>query len=405
MDQQLTPPEGLQAPKPVQAVPMGQATQMVKLDPATVPALDERVRSFVNSVVTAKVHGAEFEKRLAAVHNLGADEIRTSAGVSNRILQRPVAGMQGGSAEGAAVGSSLVDLRRTIEDLDPSQQGDLFSARRFLGVIPMGNRLRDYFMRYESAQGHISAIIKSLYRSQDELRKDNAALEQEKVNLWEIMQKLQQYIYVGKELDAQLSARIAELEAEDPEKARVVREEMLFAVRQRVQDLLTQLAVSIQGYLALDMLRKNNQELIKGVDRATTTTVSALRTAIIVAQALANQKLVLDQINALNATTGNLIESTSAMLRGQSAEIGQQAAGSTVSLEKLQTAFNNVYVAMDQMSTYRETALVAMKQTIDALTSEVEKSRTYVDRVRDDQARAATAKVNLSTDAAADLKL
>jgi uncharacterized protein YaaN involved in tellurite resistance len=269
----------------------------------------------------------------------------------------------------------------------------------------LGSRLRDYFMRYESAQGNINAIVNTLYKSQDELRKDNAALEQEKVHLWEVMQKLQQYIYVGKGLDTQLSARVAELEVEDPEKARVVREEMLFAVRQRVQDLLTQLAVSIQGYLALDMLRKNNFELIKGVDRATTTTVSALRTAIIVAQALANQKLVLDQINALNSTTGSLIESTSAMLRSQSADIGQQAASSTVSLEKLQTAFGNIYAAMDQMAEYREAALVAMKQTIDSLTTEIEKSKTYVDRIRDEQARAATAKMNLQGDAAADLKL
>ena len=55
--------------------------------------------------------------------------------------------------------------------------------------------------------------------------------------------------------------------------------------------------MNIQGYLALDMIRKNNLELMKGVDRATTTTVAALRTAVIVAQALNNQKLVLDQIS------------------------------------------------------------------------------------------------------------
>ena len=71
-------------------------------------------------------------------------------------------------------------------------------------------------------------------------------------------------------------------------------------MRQKRQDLLTQLAVSVQGYLALDLIRRNNVELIKGVDRATTTTISALRTAVIVAQALSDQKLVLDQITALN---------------------------------------------------------------------------------------------------------
>ena len=65
-------------------------------------------------------------------------------------------------------------------------------------MIPFGDKLRDYFRKYESAQSHIDAIIKALYDGQDELRKDNAALEQEKVHLWETMQRLTQYIYIAR---------------------------------------------------------------------------------------------------------------------------------------------------------------------------------------------------------------
>ena len=107
----------------------------------------------------------------------------------------------------------------------------------------------------------------------------------------------------------------------------------------------------MQGYLALDLIRKNNTELVKGVERATTTTVSALRTAVIAALALGNQKLVLDQITALNTTTGNIIESTSVMLRQQTLQIGEQAANATVSIEKLQAAFNNIYATIDTILT------------------------------------------------------
>src|SRR3984893_15088564 len=140
------------------------------------------------------------------------------------------------------------------------------------------------------------------------------------------MQRLQEYAYMARKLDAAIAARVTDIQATDPERAKTLQDELLFYVRPKVQDLLTQLAVSVQGYLALDVVRKNNIELIKGVDRATTTTVSALRTAVIVAQALANQKLVLSQITALNTTTGNLIESTSEMLRTQSAQIHDEAA-------------------------------------------------------------------------------
>jgi uncharacterized protein YaaN involved in tellurite resistance len=138
----------------------------------------------------------------------------------------------------------------------------------------------------------------------------------------------------------------------------------------------------VQGYLALDLIRKNNLELVKGVERATTTTVSALRTAVIAALALGNQRLVLDQISALNTTTGNIIESTSHMLRTQTAEIQQQAASSTVSVEKLQAAFNNIYATIDTIDTFKRTALDNMQATIETLSREVSRAQVYVERAR-----------------------
>jgi uncharacterized protein YaaN involved in tellurite resistance len=325
------------------------------------------------------------------VHTLANEEIRAAANIANRLLDQPVRAMNSGLFdEGSAISKSLVDLRNKIEELDPSKRGDLLQPRKLFGIIPWGNKLQDYFQQYQSAQSHLDAIIKSLYSGQDELRKDNAAVEEEKANAWRIMERLEQYVYVGKKIDASISAKLGELETTDMEKARVVKEELLFYVRQKVQDLLTQLAVTVQGYLAMDMVRKNNLELIKGVDRATTTTVSALRTAVIVAQALANQKLVLDQIGALNTTTGNLIESTSSMMKTQAGKIHEQATSSAVSLDKLQLAFQNIYETMDMVSTYKVQALDNMQKTVDVLTHEVDKSRAYLDRVRGEQVKAVT---------------
>ena len=152
-----------------------------------------------------------------------------------------------------------------------------------------------------------------------------------------------------------------------------------------MQDLLTQLAVSAQGYMALDMIRRNNVELIKGVDRATTTTVSALRTAVIVSQALADQKLVLDQFTALNTTTGNLIESTSELLKEQSADVHDQAASATVKVEQLQKAFQNIYQALDEIDTYKVAALDTMQKTVDALGQEIAEAQKHLDRMHEEE--------------------
>lgn len=382
----LNPPETLTPPAVVNAVPEQKAETMVPLKQESIPQLDQMVDKFVNEIVRVEVNTPEFNNKINALHNMGSDEIRAAANVSNRILEKPMRALNDSIFDDKSpVSQALLELRKQVEDLDPSAQGDLFAPKKLFGIIPFGDALRDYFLRYESSQKHINTILVKLFKSQDVLRKDNAALEQEKVNLWNLMQKLQQYIYVGRKLDAALEDHIERLELTNAEKARVIREELLFYVRQKVQDLLTQQAVSIQGYLALDMVRKNNMELIKGVDRASTTTVSALRTAIIVAQALANQRLVLDQINALNTTTGNLIESTSAMMKGQTAEINKQASSATVDLQKLQAAFNNIYATMDMLSEYKLQALTTMQQSVDALSNEIERSQKYLDRVRQEQ--------------------
>jgi uncharacterized protein YaaN involved in tellurite resistance len=389
----------LTPPGPVNVVDQQEAYSMVPVTDDQRKALDQKVQEFIDIVIRVDVNSDEFQEKVQSIHNMGNDKIREAAGMSNRMLDRPVRAMNEGILdESSTVGQSLMDLRTTVEDLDPSRQGDLLSPRRLLGFIPFGNKLKGYFRRYQSSQSHINGIIESLYNGQDELRKDNAAIELEKTRLWETMGMLEQYAYVGKELDKALHNRIADIEAQHPEKARVVKEEMLFYVRQKVQDLLTQLAVSVQGYLALDMIRKNNLELVKGVDRATTTTVSALRTAVIVAQALTNQKLVLDQINALNTTTSEMIAGTAGMLKQQAADIGQQASGATVELDKLKAAFADIYETMDMMADYKVKALANMQQTVDTLTSEIDKSKTYVDRIRKQEVAIETAGIEATSE-------
>jgi uncharacterized protein YaaN involved in tellurite resistance len=378
-------------PQPAALVEDSEATGAVKLDPATLARLDAMVADYVVAIAQLDIKDPKFEARVSDIRKLGDDEIKSSAQVSSRLLDRPVSSMKSGSlSKTSAVGTSLLALRRQIDSLDPSRQGDLFGQRRFLGILPFGDRLRAYFAKYQSSQSHINSIVDGLGRGQTELTRDNEDLEREKANLWQTMQRLREFIYLAQKLDASLTSRIEKIEATDPERARILKEDMLFYVRQKVQDLTAQLAVGVQGYLSIDVIRRNNLELIRGVDRATTTTVSALRTAVIVAQALGDQKLVLDQITALNETTSSLIEGTSVMLRQQSAEINQQASASTVDLEKLQAAFDNIYATMDEIDAYKLQAIETMSKTVDSLQTQIGKAQSYLERAKTSDAALAS---------------
>jgi uncharacterized protein YaaN involved in tellurite resistance len=366
----LDPPPALQTVQPEQAA------GLVPLKADEKSQLDQKAEEFVNQLAALDANSPEFGKKVDQLTSMGRKEIAEAAGHSNRFLDRPVKAIDSDTG----IGADLLQLRRTVEDLDPGRNGKLTGSKKLFGIIPWGNGLRNYFQKYQSSQTHISKILAALASGKDELLMDNAAIDVERANMWKTMGRLEQMIHISKALDAKLEEKAAELDATEPAKAKAIRETALFYTRQRTTDLLTQMAVTVQGYLALDLVKKNNVELVKGVDRASTTTVSALRTAVTVAQALTNQRLVLEQITALNTTTANMIESTGELLKSQSAEIHKQAASATIPLETLQRAFQNIYDTMDTIDRFKLEALGNMKQTVNVLTSEVEKSRGYIAR-------------------------
>jgi uncharacterized protein YaaN involved in tellurite resistance len=392
--EKLAAPEPLVPPAAVGTVAPEAGNKMVDVKPDRLPALDKVVSTYVEQIIALDTDSDDFARKADDVRTMGDKEIKDASNVSNRLLQKSINEMDANGAKGD-IPKTLLDLRRQIEMLDPKQAT---IGKRFLGLIPYGDALQDYFRKYESSQKHLDVIITALLDGKDELERDNADLEQEKRNLWAAIGKLREFAYIAERMDVELTAKIADLKVTDPEKAKKLENDVLFYVRQKRQDLLTQQAVSIQGYLAIDLIRKNNIELMKGVDRATTTTISALRTAVIVSQALATQKIVLDQITALNDTTNAMIVGTSEMLKEQSATIQKQAASSTIDLDKLQVAFANVYEAMDSIDTFKQEALVSMQTTVNGLQVEIDKSQQYLDRAAPTDAKqSGTSGVSLPT--------
>ena len=124
------------------------------------------------------------------------------------------------------------------------------------------------------------------------------------------------------------------------------------------------LVVNQQGIMAIEVVIRNNKELIRGVDRARNVTVTALKISVTVASALYNQKIVLKKIESLNETTNNLISATSKMLKDQGAAIHKQSLETSISVDTLKQAFTDVLSALDSISTYKQEALPRMRETI-----------------------------------------
>ncbi|MGW3017658.1 toxic anion resistance protein [Streptomyces longwoodensis] len=372
----LTPPE------PVASVPREKAGGLVPVADGVRTEMARKAAEYVEGLAALDARSPEFAGRVGEITALGAGEMRAAAAQSNRMLERAVRSLpdQGGDAQ-AKVAGSLVELRRVVEDLGP-RDVPAGRGRRLLSRLPGGNKLRDHVAKYASAQDTLNRIVGALRGGQDELRRDNAALQTERTRLWETMGKLQEYVVLTEALDSAVERHVDGVAVADPEQADGLRADVLFPVRQKHQDLLTQLAVCAQGYLAMDVVRRTNEELVKGVDRAATTTVAALRISVMLASALDHQKKVVQQVDALRGTTEDLIRGNAEMLAGQSGDVQRIAADPAVGAETLRTAFQQICSTLDAIDTYKVRATEAMATTVENLTAELQAASGRLERSR-----------------------
>jgi uncharacterized protein YaaN involved in tellurite resistance len=339
------------------------ATQLVAFDPENQDARDSSRRT---------------------VDTMGRD-LQRQAAARSRMLQAPVRELARTSEDGGPVAKSLTDLRIEVEKLDPiSLDFDAGWATRMVGKIPgVGTPLKRYFMRYESTQTVIDAIIKSLETGRDQLKRDNVTLTEDQKQMRELTLSLTDQVALAIALDEMILYHLErEIPAGDPRR-QFIEEEIIFVLRQRTMDLQQQLAVNQQGVLATELVVRNNRELIRGVERAVDVTVSALQVAVTVAVALAHQKIVLDKIEAINRTTSDLIAGTAQRLRTQGTEIHKQASSTMLDMDSLRSAFEDINAALTEISTYRREALPQMASTIlelDKLTAESEEAIDRMER-------------------------
>lgn len=374
----------LAVPEPIKPMSSEVVTQQSRAELAERPqvntALQQKASMFVDDLLTVNVQSPDFERKADTIAQMGGKEIEQSVSASNSLLDRRAT--SGTSGAGDRVGNTLVDLRNMVTDLDPNR-ADITGAKKLLKFLPGGKKLTNYLARFESSRDQLNAIVRSLEAGQDELRKDNATLDAERQKLWDLQQKLKDYGSLADALDQALVNKVEELKSQgNVEDAQTMEKDALFAVRQRHQDLMTQLVVAQQGYLAYGLIRDNNRELIKGVDRTKNTTLMALTVAVTMDQALKQQERVLEQTTAINQTTSDMIAKNAERLNQQGARIQQQAASSSIDIEKLKVAFQNTFAAMDAVDRFRLEANKSMAQTVQVLKQQAEESQGYLDRSR-----------------------
>lgn len=382
----------LQPPEVLQQVERERAPEMVPLEQGVKEQVDAQVDRFIEGLLNEpNVESEGFKSKLDAAFRLGREEISSAASLmTGRFMERNFVGMENSTAYKA-----IQEMRGHLDELNPGKQGDLLSANRVLGVIPWGTKLQAYFRKFQSAGGQLKTAMEQVYAARDDMQRDALEIDNTKAKLWESMQKLKAAIYFAQELDRKLADKVTALKSSDPARARALEQEVLFYARQNLQDMLTQQAVSVNGYLSLDVLKKTAREMVNGCNRVATTGMSALATAQTVARATGNQIEVMQMLQGLSGTIGDLVADTSRQLGQHVEKTGEFASSPLIAIEKLRESFDNTFRAMDAMDAFRSKAIEVMGRNNETMREQIQRSEDYLDKVRGQQAREAARGIDI----------
>ncbi len=321
---------------------------------------------------------SERESIIKPIDEFGLEEINRSASRNNLINGR-LKDLNKTGDEAGTIGTQLIELNRQVKNLDPSKVD--FNRQGLFGRFM--NPVKKYFDKYEKAENIINNIVHSLEENTKVLQNDNVTLNLEEANLRELTKKLLTDIELAKQMDASIELQIKEAQIKniEEEKIHIVQEEILFPLRQRIMDMETMITVNQQGIISLNMIRRNNKELIRGITRARTVTVTALKTGIMMAKALYDQKRAINLVNDVNKTTENVIATTSKMISKQTEDIKELSTKTMISPEVLQNSFNEALTAIEDISTFKREALGQMQKTINTFNDMAIKGQQVVDKL------------------------
>lgn len=330
--------------------------------------IEKNANFFVEQLMASDFN--EIKQKQSSINqmeNIGAD-IQLESSKKMELLKQPIETLSRRAEDGGEVANALMDLKLTIESLDPSQiDFDPGWFSRLLGHLPwIGTPIKRYLTKFESAQTVLASVIRSLEMGKEQLIRDNTTLKEDQKELWNSEKKLEQVIVYASEVDKKLEEKRLTLD-QGSEEVKFIEEYLQFPVKQRIIDLQQQLIVQQQTLVASEIIVRNNKELVRGVDRALNVTVRALQNATTIAMALAHQEKVLQKVDKVNKTTSKLITDTARRLKTQGTTIHKEAASAQIDIQALKSALSDIRIALDEIATFRKKALPGMTHVVNDL--------------------------------------
>lgn len=327
---------------------------LIKVEPA-----DPEVEKVAEQIFTFAKNFDFIEGDLNTIENIGK-EVNSLVASKSKILDRQIKGFQENAGEASPVAKNLELLEKTLMQVNPSDVD--FDKVSVLGkFLKSFNPIKKYFEKFQTFSGVLDKITHELTEGKKQLMQDNVTMQEDTKNLIKATFALQKQINVisrARKLITEYSLTCDETRKND------IEEHIIYTLAKKESDMETLKNVAMQAAMAMNILIRNNKELITQTDNIENITMFAFKNAIAIASALANQKLVLKTGQAIQETTNKLIADSANKLKVQGAEIHKMASSAAVDVQVLKQAFSDMKTAIDEVSTFRINAIPQLEGVI-----------------------------------------
>jgi len=219
---------------------------------------------------------------LAGIDSLGRSAIVAAAEASGR-LERGVV-----STAAAEQGlQTLQSLALSIAEPPPKPAWSLFPPRATQQTTP---------------SVRIEALVDTLARERDSVSRAQIMIETDRTRLRAAATALDHALELIRACAKAIESAAREIALDRADRASFLRGPATERLLAREHDMLTQIAVTHQGILTLDLVANSQDALAQALDRARETSIAALRTALAARRAVAGSQAISQQAAALERT-------------------------------------------------------------------------------------------------------
>ena len=244
---------------------------------------------------------------------------------------------------GSSIEENIDKLNKKIKELNPTNV-DFSIQKRVLF-----NPTKKYFNKIKQEEGLIAILIQKLEEEKEILNRDNITLELEIEQLRKLIEQINKEYEKGEDLKKDINAIIDKAKIEnDKDKEQFYLQNVLIPLERKLFDIKQMAVVKEQSILAFEIIRRNNKQIIRNLEKIKNVTIEALNTAVIVAKSLYNQKLVLKKIEMIEKGTSDLFKGTAKSLKSQSKEIEKMSRPQDLLKNVFNKAFDTLNIVNEE---------------------------------------------------------